>query len=157
MPSFYCLKLTTGETLLAEVIEVDQDYITLGDPFQVNIFEGESRDSISAVPWIPFTDSKRVKIKFSLVYFMDHMIPKFLKFYATMVLQSRIYAIKNDVVAATANTDVISSANSYYVMMAGIEEMKKAGEEIAEKFGVPSDVDVSSFEEAAAKYKPVMN
>ncbi len=151
---FFCIKLRSGETLMSEVTEFDfeSNYVTMNDPFQIKSIAAEnSNELITAVPWIPYIDTHIIKIDLKETFVIEHLNEKFIKFYASILIQTKISKIKETV------ADKMENRNDYYTMMEGLEMIKKMSAEISERFGVPNELDTSHFEEAAMKHRPLMN
>lgn len=147
--NYVVLKLRTGETLFAEIIGHDESVMELINPFSVISGEG---GSLSLSEWAPFTEESVYRIPHNICFYMSRLNKKFIKFYGSVILQSEINKIKDDV------EETMEDRNDYHTMVEGVERMKNITKELSEKFSLDEDaVDFSTFDEKLGKHKPVMH
>jgi hypothetical protein len=142
---FFALKLTTGETLFAEVISADEHAMTIINPMQVTI-GFDNQEQIAMMPWVPFATRKEIPIPIRMIFFADPLNNQFFEYYGKVVIQSEMNKIKHEVY------NKMVDGNDYLVMFEGLEKMKKVSEELMLKFGIPGP-DFSDFESALEKHK----
>jgi hypothetical protein len=106
---------------------------------------------MSGAPWLPYSNSENAKIKSSMVFYCDRLNANYVKFYAHILIQFKVADIKTEVMEG------MNISNDYVTMMNGVEKIKEVSNAICERFGILNVLDLTAFEEAAAKFKPVMH
>lgn len=144
--SFYCIKLRTGETLFAELIDADEYSMSVYIPMLVVTDLSSQDDILSLVPWVPFTVRKNIPIPMNMIYFADNLNQTFFEYYGRTVLQYEINKIKQRVY------QTMDSRNDFIAISEGLSEMKKISEELSVKFGVDMP-DFTEFEALLDKHK----
>jgi len=143
---YHCIKLKTGETLFAEVINVDDRILTILHPMLVTTEVDGTTESMSMIPWIPYIESAKIDVPLNHIYFSDSLNKQFFEYYGRVVIQSEINKIKLRVAEKMENRfDILTIAD-------GLAEMKKLSDELTKKFGVPGP-DFSEFEEVLERHK----
>jgi hypothetical protein len=143
--NYAVLKLKTNETLFVELLDVGE-LIKFINPFVVI---ATNDGTLSLSEWNPFTDNEVHSITSDICYYSNTLNSKFVKFYGSVILQSEINRIKEDVY------NTMEDRNDYYTMYDGIERMKRVTKELTEKYGLDSNsIDFSVFEDKLKEHKP---
>jgi len=148
---FYCIKITTGETLLGEVVDFNDTTINLKDPILVRSSAKGDDEMMTAAPWMPYANSDNVPIPMKMIFFFEPINSRFKKFYGHVIMQYKVAEIKQKV------EDNMDGGNDYHIMKLGVEEIKAVTDEISTKFGIENQVDVSGFEKHLEKFKSKMH
>lgn len=149
---YFAIKLKTGETIFAEIVGSNDTHINLSAPIQVK-FEptDKSGESMFATEWMPYVEQEIYSIPLGIVYFVGYLNKKFIRFYGSVVTQTEINKIKQEVV------EILTNKNDYPTMLNGVERMKERVNELKQKYSLEDDIiDFSEFEKALEKHKATM-
>lgn len=143
---YYCLKLKSGETIFAEVVSFDTNHITITNPMLITTEIHGQNESMSMIPWIPYTESSNITLLRDHVYFCDDLNKQFFEYYGRIVIQLEMNKIKQRV------AERMESRSDIRAISDGLDEMKEVSGKLSEKFGVDGP-DFSDFEEILNKHK----
>jgi FtsZ-binding cell division protein ZapB len=148
---YYVLKLKTGETLFAEITEIiGNESLTIENPWIVRE-DGETGQLFSS-KWVPYTDNITQTLHIDMVYVLQPLNSKFTRFYGSMMLQTEINELKEEI------SSNLNDRKDYHALSIGVNRMKEIVKSYQEKFGLEEDIiDFSKFETALENYKPTLH
>jgi len=93
--------MITGEELFAELIpdesNLDKNFITLYQPFEAKVFQGENRMQMMLSPWQVFTDDLTYLVQAHHVVSINSLDERNTKIYGSMVVNTELKIIQNEV------------------------------------------------------------
>lgn len=143
---FFAIKLTTAETLFAEVTVVGENDIVIRKPLIVKDIPIDGDSSLVAQAWLPYVeDDSALSIPTDMIFLFEPLNEKFVRFYGSILMQIEVQKIKSETV------DVLDGSDAdRWMMKEAVDRINATSEYMSEKFGIDR-VDVSKFEEKASK------
>lgn len=90
MSDYVVMKLTTGEQIIASVVNETLDGITVLDPIQIKAIpmmdEGEYVEQIMSNPYCQFTKDRQFTFNFKDIIYCKDLNPAIVKYYKKLVL-----------------------------------------------------------------------
>jgi hypothetical protein len=150
---FFALKLKTGESLFTELVGVSDSSVIIRKPMIISEQPTNEGLSLSLQQWLPYVESdSEISIPSDVVYLVEPLSKKHIKFYGAVLLQTEIQRIKDDSFENFSGDDKID----YYEMMLAVQKIDALSEFMSNKFGIDR-VDTSSFIEKSEKHKPMLH
>lgn len=132
MSPFFILKLKTGETLFAEIVEHNEDDIVVRKPLVVKTFPVDmGREGLILNHWIPYTEDEIFDIPVDLVYYMGGLKEQFIKYYGSVLMREELAALREQV-------EKRSNKGEHYsdVYKEILSEVISLGEDYSIKYGL---------------------
>ncbi len=145
---FAVLKLTTGETLFAELVDVGDYSFTVKHPRLVKIVglsPGSRQEGFGLVPWIPFTDDEIFELKEQIVYYIGELNEESIKFYGATLMREEIAKLN-----INGKKRLEDGEYGFTVYKEVLEAIRELGEDYSIKYGISpmehtiTDEDLSS-------------
>lgn len=150
---FFVLKLVTRETLFAELTSVNENQVVLRKPLLIKDIQHNGDGALVGQPWLPYVeDDSSVPLPIEIIYLLEPLNEKFIKFYGAILMQQEIQKIKSETVDELDGDEQID----YYKMQEAVQRINDASEYMTMKFGIER-VDVSQFQQKAEQVKPLMH
>ena len=129
---FYVLKLKTGETLFAEIVEQNVDDIVVRRPMMVKSFQYDDlREGLTLQSWVPFTDDEIFDIPLDIVYYMGELKEQFIKYYGSSMMREDLTKLRergfNRVKSGVPLSDIYQEI---------LRQVKELGEDYSIKYGL---------------------
>lgn len=131
---FAVVKLTTGETLFTEIVDVSDYSYTLRKPRLVRmhmIGQHQEVEGFTLTPWVPFTDDDIFEIKDIIVYYIGELSESFVKFYGATLMREEIAKLN-----VKSKKRLESGEYGFTVYKEVLETMRELGEDYSIKFGI---------------------
>jgi hypothetical protein len=117
------IKLTNGETLLAKVIQKDEDHICINDPIQLEMIPTDQGNSLTTLSWIPLLNpTNMVALKNMHVLLVYDVEDSMGLYYRKCVAM-----LKNDVVELKKIVEEIKRQQQSLASIAGVDEAAENG------------------------------
>jgi hypothetical protein len=150
---FVGLQLRTGETVLTELVGVDEEFVTIAAPIKLSIDTTEdSSYKFSGVPYAAYSSSKEHRLSVNHIVMMDRMSERFVKFYGNVIMNIELSELRNNAYSTMRG----NVKEDYYELISLIDSMKIIANSYHDKFGIDSP-DFSEMESHVRENGPVLN
>ena len=154
--TYWGMKLRSGSTIFAELIELDESaqgaYYIIQDPLVYE--QRETRDGIgvSLLPYVPYTKDTKCKISADEIFLANQLSPEFVSYYGRALMQIQLASIKEKF------QNLLSGeiAEDYYVILMMLEALKDEAQKFEERFDIDSPT-FGEMEELLEKHRPLLN
>ena len=140
---FYVLKLETGETLFAEVIEKAEYSLVVRNPVIVKTLSiAPGKDGFYLELWNPFTEDEYHNIPIDLCYNLKHLSDSYVKHYGKFLMQNELQKL------GVAGAMKVGGGMGYFDVLKDVStKAEELGESYAIKFGIKPDAERISKED----------
>jgi hypothetical protein len=129
---FIVLKLKTGETLFAELIEQLEESYVVRNPRQTKMFFDDSgKEGLILDHWIPYTNDEIFELNEDIVYYVGELSETYVKFYGACLLREELAKIHLE-----GNHRVKEGEAGFSVYKEVMAQIKELGEDYSIKFGL---------------------
>lgn len=135
--NFVVLKMKTGETIFAEVMDADSDRYTVRYPMILRPFEVDGQEHITLARWMPFNDDEIFDFPAEIVYYIGNISETYVRFYGSAVIREKVAKIQ-----AIGKQRIEDGELSSDVLRSVIKQISDLGDEASIKYGLSPQQDV---------------